>query len=374
MVSFYSNKIRLFYSQVNFHVIPMSKAPESAFLVCRSKHLDEARSVLSKVYCKHKLEISKPKHELNLIVEAIPLPHSTIIYNSFGAAVMVDVGEPGTLFTSQLIPTGAAEYKIGNQRVHATSKNKVGAMISPTRNVRIHPRENTGILGFRIDRSFLEQQLEALIGVPLLRPLEFEARLDLSHGLVRHHARLLMFQRDEIIKSPELLEIPLVLANIEQSLLTGLLEGAIHNYSQYLDRSKISATPRQVIMVEDYLESHAQEAVEVTTLSKITGYSVSAIYQSFKKYRGYTPMGFLKRTRLLKFHDSLLAAPPEASVTRMGMGWGFTHFGRLASDYRRQFGELPSETLRKGKSRKKPDFPRNTFGHAGSILYNHHWH
>lgn len=33
-------------------------------------------------------------------------------------------------------------------------------------------------------------------------------------------------------------------------------------------------------------------------------------------------------------------------MTAIAMGWGFTHMGRFAVEYRKRFGESPSETLR----------------------------
>ena len=34
------------------------------------------------------------------------------------------------------------------------------------------------------------------------------------------------------------------------------------------------------------------------------------------------------------------------SIADIAFKWGFTHMGRLATDYRNRFGELPSQTLR----------------------------
>jgi len=33
-------------------------------------------------------------------------------------------------------------------------------------------------------------------------------------------------------------------------------------------------------------------------------------------------------------------------VQEAAAGWGFWHLSELAADYRRQFGELPSQTLK----------------------------
>ena len=59
-----------------------------------------------------------------------------------------------------------------------------------------------------------------------------------------------------------------------------------------------------------------------------------------------SPIQFLRRYRMNGAHRELRAADPDATtVTRIASGWGFREVGRFAGDYRRMFGEQPSETL-----------------------------
>jgi len=44
----------------------------------------------------------------------------------------------------------------------------------------------------------------------------------------------------------------------------------------------------------------------------------------------------------------------EGSITQISSQWGFWHMGQFGADYKRQFGELPSETL--GRKVVKPQF------------------
>ena len=59
------------------------------------------------------------------------------------------------------------------------------------------------------------------------------------------------------------------------------------------------------------------------------------------------PMAFVRERRLDEVRRRLLAGGREqTSVSNAALDFGFCHLGRFSADYRRAFGELPSETLR----------------------------
>ena len=61
-------------------------------------------------------------------------------------------------------------------------------------------------------------------------------------------------------------------------------------------------------------------------------------------------LGYLAYRRLVRLHqlrEAIARQDGKASLTRLGHDFHFTHFGRLAADYRALFGRLPSDDLRK---------------------------
>jgi transcriptional regulator GlxA family with amidase domain len=68
----------------------------------------------------------------------------------------------------------------------------------------------------------------------------------------------------------------------------------------------------------------------------------------FRAYLGTTPLGWVRRRRLARARQQLLAAADRESVTGVALANGFTELGRFAGQYRNQFGELPSQTLKSG--------------------------
>lgn len=68
---------------------------------------------------------------------------------------------------------------------------------------------------------------------------------------------------------------------------------------------------------------------------------------SFQEYFGMSPMIYLKVQRLNGVRQQLKASTADqVTVTNIAIQWGFWHMGQFAKDYKKMFGECPSETLR----------------------------
>ncbi|HJS32464.1 MAG TPA: helix-turn-helix domain-containing protein, partial [Alphaproteobacteria bacterium] len=70
---------------------------------------------------------------------------------------------------------------------------------------------------------------------------------------------------------------------------------------------------------------------------------------------GVSPMQYLRNARYAKIRGDLVRADGEAGVTEVALRWGITHMGRFSIEYRRRFGESPSQTLGR---RRNSDTPR----------------
>ncbi len=100
---------------------------------------------------------------------------------------------------------------------------------------------------------------------------------------------------------------------------------------------------------EDFLVRHLTRPVTRSELADAVGVSIRTLSRGFQKRHGVGPMGWLRARRLeaaqLELRD---AAPGEVTVTNVALRYGFENPGRFAVQYRRRFGECPSETLRGG--------------------------
>ena len=98
-----------------------------------------------------------------------------------------------------------------------------------------------------------------------------------------------------------------------------------------------------------FILAHLDEPLSIDRIAKAASLSVRTLHRVVMREFGVSPMALLRLTRLSMASAELRAPATETTVTGVALRWGFTHLGRFARDYARQFGESPSDALRRGR-------------------------
>lgn len=140
------------------------------------------------------------------------------------------------------------------------------------------------------------------------------------------------------------------LANgIEQDLLPAVLRALMRRHPAKPPTSRLRSLA--VRRSTEFIEQVGGRPVTVRELCEVAGVSWRTLDYAFKDHFGVSPKRYLTTLRLNSAHQDLLASRPgDRRVDRIGARWGFWHLGRFARDYRRLFGELPSETLQRART------------------------
>jgi AraC family ethanolamine operon transcriptional activator len=87
--------------------------------------------------------------------------------------------------------------------------------------------------------------------------------------------------------------------------------------------------------------------VAVARLCEESGCCISTLEYSFSKHFGVTPKQYIKSLQLSRVRRDMYLFDEKGyrSITDVATKHGIWHMGQFAADYRRLFGELPSETL-----------------------------
>ncbi len=88
--------------------------------------------------------------------------------------------------------------------------------------------------------------------------------------------------------------------------------------------------------------------IRLDTVLEHYGGPIRTFYYNFKKYTGCSPHQYIKNLKLAYVQKLLKLARPDCSEVRsIAYQFGFRHLGQFSSDYKRLFGEVPSETLKR---------------------------
>ena len=111
----------------------------------------------------------------------------------------------------------------------------------------------------------------------------------------------------------------------------------------------------------DYIRGHVNGNMSIADLVAHCGVPERTLRKHFLAFFAVSPLTFWRQLRLAAARACLLEGSNDTSVTEVSARFGFGHFGRFAQDYRRHFGEMPSETLRRSRleRRERESRPRN---------------
>jgi transcriptional regulator GlxA family with amidase domain len=93
----------------------------------------------------------------------------------------------------------------------------------------------------------------------------------------------------------------------------------------------------------DYMRAHLDAGLTLTDLESFSGLSARSLQLAFKKQLGCSPMQWLTEQKLHAIRAKLANADTPESITSLAVAY-FPNLGDFARYYRRQFGELPSQT------------------------------
>ena len=125
------------------------------------------------------------------------------------------------------------------------------------------------------------------------------------------------------------------------SIVASILSGESHQPTLSAPRFQAGALERALQIISEY----DQMPASIKALSILAGASWSTLQRAFLNEYGISPKAYMKARRLAAVQSQLIKQGPGTIIHEVARQWGFRHMGNFAADYKKQFGELPSETL-----------------------------
>lgn len=296
----------------------------------------------------------KPSGRFDARINGIHFPRSYVGYIQYGAAsVAFSPPQDRQEYWLQLPLRGNLRATIGHDNVPCTPNR--AAISSPTNKECCFLVEaDTARIQMSLNGAAVNAQLAALLGEPPKKPVDFAVAIDLSRGHGRSLAHHILTAVTDLEQTGSVLWNSLAGSIFEQFITTALLLSHPHNHSQALERLNKAVAPRGVRRAIDYMQSHLHAPLTLADIIAASGVPGRTLLKHFKDWRGVSPMRHLRNVRLARARQALLRASADDSVTEIAMSLGFTHMGRFSLEYRRHFGERPSQTLTKLRRRLRP--------------------
>jgi AraC family ethanolamine operon transcriptional activator len=138
----------------------------------------------------------------------------------------------------------------------------------------------------------------------------------------------------------------------ERDLLLPFLVGVGNDVSGG-DRQPARTDARLVRRVEDWVDQSGSVELNVPDLCAAMGVPLRTLQRAFARSLGIGPVRYLRFRRLARVRNALIAlGPADTSVTDVAMEHGFWDLSRFAMQYKKLYGESPSDTLKAGRQRR----------------------
>lgn len=205
------------------------------------------------------------------------------------------------------------------------------------------------LAGVVVDEALLQQACRELLG----RPLEMRRGVvtGLAAGAQRVDALLATLRAGLLLAFTR--QGALDHAHAQQQLRDELLMQLIDVLAGAHDADDDGRASQRKWLVDRACElmlSRPDDPPSLDEVCRHVGASARKLNYCFQEVVGLSPTRYIRALRLNAARRELRrCADPQASVYDVAVRWGFWHFGRFSGDYKRQFSESPSESLRRGR-------------------------
>ncbi|WP_417587992.1 AraC family transcriptional regulator [Pararhodobacter oceanensis] len=316
----------------------------AGYPLLRTDDLDEARHRVTEKFCDHKLDKSSRVEALAVRHNHVAGRHLSINYLHYGADVRIDPGLLGEFYLLQ-VPLQGAAY-IRHRGFEISASPQVATLLNPDRETDMRWRQDCQKLLLQIDRAFLHQVAETLLGCPAPGPIRFDPQVDLCSAAGRRIRQTLEYAA--LMAGEGALfagRSPAQDLWTETELVTTLVSHQASNISHMIEAADHHAQSIHIKRAMAYIHGNLSEPMTLADIARYAGTNVRTLQMGFQRAYGKSPMQMLKAARLDAAHYYLSVKRDAPSVTDAAYQAGFSHLGRFSRDYKARFGVLPSEAL-----------------------------
>ncbi|MDH3582270.1 MAG: helix-turn-helix domain-containing protein, partial [Hyphomicrobiales bacterium] len=249
--------------------------------------------------------------------------------DTFGVAVTLNQGNDGRWMGMEVGPADMIIQKMGKEADFVAQAEWDGAV-------------------FSIPKQAFAQLASDLGGCAYGALPEFGG---LSHLTQKEYSRirsLCLAYFDVLERSSHDPASSVLIPHMAQSLVSEIARALVASLPLRFEKPAPSRRRQIVRQAERYISGCENRSVRIEHVCRALGVSERTLYYAFADTIGETPTHWLRNQRLNQAYRSLYRADPaDTLVKQVAIGNGFLHLGHFSRNYKKLFGESPSETLRR---------------------------
>lgn len=243
--------------------------------------------------------------------------------------------EPGTTMISLPADSNGPFYYCGR----SLGENEIPALDSGDEYEILAHGSNT-LLFIAVDCDLLEHQALNQTGQSFSNLIRGNRLIMPSQERVKRAARLTHILDQLLGRKSEL--SPVEQRVLENEVLEIIISGLCPRGKAFRLNPSLQAARR----AHHYIHRNLQEEITIVDLRTAAGCSHRTLFHGFRERYGMSPHKYLQTLRLNEVRRELCHQPSYGKITEVAMKWGFFHLSRFTSQYRRLFGENPSDTVK----------------------------
>ncbi|MDF0699227.1 AraC family transcriptional regulator [Rhizobium sp. MC63] len=240
---------------------------------------------------------------------------------------------------------GDAVFNAGQEAIHSVPGR--GAILGAGRATGARLLGRRRHLGLFVDQARINAHLTHMFERMITGDADFHPHIDLTAGAGLLLQQLVTNLHRGLGGGGLLQESPLAVSALCDATVYLLLENFPHRYSNELTLPAPAPAPRHVKWAIDFMHAHIAEPISLNEIATAAKVSIRTLQQGFRQFRNTTPIAYLHEIRMVAARRDLLESGAKQAVADIALRWGFTHLGRFAAEYKKRFGELPSQTLKR---------------------------
>jgi AraC-like DNA-binding protein len=307
--------------------------------------VDDAHQKIAQLFCGHDLVPQARARSVDMKLRSLHRGDVGIEYLDYGAEVRINPQGLENFHLVQIPLAGHAHMDVGSFAVESSPRT---ASVPPLdRPFSMTWDRGTPHLIVYVRRLALASVAEQLYRDNPHDLVNLGYAMDLTGSAGRAFLRSVVELHDDMISQASNAAPAFVQRLLVDTMLSRLLMAMDNTAAKEVGLNPDSES-RLIRRFRDLLERHASEELAVPDIAENLGVSVRTLQLALRSEVGATPSELLRRVRLDRAREMLLAAEPgQETIISIAERCGFSHQGRFSALYLDTFGELPSESLRR---------------------------